>query len=886
MEARQLRPVYDALDRSDLTLALRECDRLLRKHPNHYSARALKTFVLAKSGEVAEATALGQSLLDTPPALASPHVQQGLSLAYRVLGRPTDEIAVYTAALASTPGSETLRCKIYMAAARNRLFKEQHLAAVELTKQFKDPKYGWWLVTSLLLQAKAPADAALGRVQIALAERMAEKVLASGQLTTLEELRIYLDVLDAQDKHADMLRVLGADANLAAMVLRDPDLVTRRIGLLLRTGAHAAAASAAVEALDARDNWADYVHYIDTLLGQPAGSPDREALAAAICANLARWAAIPGRARGATLARAALSVSMPDGAAAGPPGENIWAYVDAFQHKAICYSDIMQFIVRHVQEAAPGDARAAVLACHEERLCARLDTARKGAGQGEAAAQTWLSLEKIRFLLQALRGETNPAAWVSGVEPLLAFGLESKDAREKRPACSDIVLVACMRIVLAAFLAHGAAPDRSRLAPALFKAVCVLEAGIRLNDNAPLLKLYAIRLYLLLSCYDRARVIYATLSVKHIQHDTIAHFIVGQGIALGCHVPDLDLCYDGVSFYDLATAKIPRELEMAYQRGTYSNVQDFLEFQENLARSLQRECTHRLALRAEVIAHGGGKDMLDNWTAADAASIGHSEKSLAALHDNRDLAAMGLLTPPDMLPWNLEVATRPAPLPGTAWIQAFSLVPQVMHHIVTADVDAVEVKARELAAVIADTGDSLSTHDAALLRGIVVIADLYSQASAKQEAVTGRLDELVELVGSNIPDSQLEIDSAETMGDMAMGNIRRSAMAAELFTYALALKHALAAQRLPAAQAVGTALAQLRKTGLQSANAFRGWADKCARAQIDAHWMGPDNALFAGVAQYIAASQKQAAASAAKACAASWLRSAKGLRAQWEQLSL
>ncbi|KAJ1726544.1 N-alpha-acetyltransferase 25, NatB auxiliary subunit, partial [Coemansia biformis] len=217
MEARQLRPVYDALDRSDLKQALRESDRLLHKHPNHYGARALKTFVLAKSGQPGEAMALGQSLLDTPPALANHHVQQGLALAFRVLGRPSEEIAVYTAALASSPGSEPLRCKIYMAAARNRMFKEQHLAAVELTKLSKDQKYVWWLITSLLLQAKSPSDQTTGRVQVTLAERMAERALAGGQLTTLEELRIYLDVLDLQGKHDDMLRVLGADANLAAM---------------------------------------------------------------------------------------------------------------------------------------------------------------------------------------------------------------------------------------------------------------------------------------------------------------------------------------------------------------------------------------------------------------------------------------------------------------------------------------------------------------------------------------------------------------------------------------------------------------------------------------------------------------------------------------------
>ncbi|KAJ2795073.1 hypothetical protein H4R21_005261, partial [Coemansia helicoidea] len=192
-----------------------------------------------------------------------------------------------------------------------------------------------------------------------------------------------------------------------------------------------------------------------------------------------------------------------------------------------------------------------------------------------------------------------------------------------------------------------------------------------------------------------------------------------------------------------------------------------------------------------------------------------------------------------------------------------------------------------LAALVEDAGDALSAHDAALLRGIATIADLYSQASGQQDAVGARLDALVELIGANLAASPLEVDTADAMGDFAMCTIRRSVVAAELFTYALALRHALAAQGLPAAHTVGVALAQLRKTGLQSAAALRAWADKCARAQIDALWLGSADGLHAEVAQCLAAKQNQpAAAAAAKACATSWLRSAKGLIAQWEQLSL
>ncbi|KAJ2778462.1 mitochondrial distribution and morphology [Coemansia javaensis] len=891
MEALQLRPIYDALDRTDMRRALAECERVLRKHASHYGARALKTFVLAKTGQTSEALALGQSLLDTPAALASQHVQQGLSMAYRVLGRPDDEIAVYTGALAAAPESVVLRSKIYLAAARSLRFKEQHLAAVELAKRCRGQRTLWWLVVALLLCAtSAPRDAPTTAVQLALAERTAAKALAEGQLTTLEELRVYLDVLEAQGKRAEMLAAMGADAGLAAMVLRDPDLVTKRIALMRQTGAHEDAARAAVAALDARDNWADYVHYIGAVAALCLDSDAACEPSSAAWANLQRWAAEPGRARSAKLAAVALAAELhADGrrqAAGAVPAPEvcIWDYVDGFRHKAICYTDIMQYIVGHVRSAPDGEARVAVAARLDEQLGPRLLAAREAAGRGADAAQAWISLERIRYLLQALRGETGAAAWAADVVPLLAFGLESKEARKKQPACSDAVLIAAQRLIQAAFFAHGAAGRSGQLAAALFCVVCVLEAGIRLNDNTPLLKLYAVRLYLYLSCYDRARAIYDTLRVKHIQHDTLAHIIAGQGVALGCHMPDLELCYDGVAFYDMARAKIPRELEAAYQNGTYSNVRDFIEFQDNLAHAMQRECTHRLALRAEALAHASAKDILANWADADARSIAHTDESLAALHDNRDLAVMGLLTPPDMLPWNLELLTRPAPLPGAPWIRAFSLVPQIMHYIVAADVDAADARAAELAALLAEAGDALSPQDALFARGICAVAAVYSRASSKSESIDAHLDALVELVRGRLPDEQLgEPDSADALGDLALRAIRDAAAATELFAYAVILKHALAAQRLPAAAPAGLALGELRKAGLRAANALRGWADKRLRAHIDAHWIasGDDALLY-----LVCSKHKQSVDLATKACVTSWQRSAKGLLAQWEQLSL
>ncbi|PIA13228.1 hypothetical protein COEREDRAFT_83640 [Coemansia reversa NRRL 1564] len=896
MEARKLRPVYDALERSDSAQALRECERLLHKQPNFYSARALKTFILARTGRIVEALALGQSLLDTPKALENQHVQQGLSLAYRVLNRPEDEITVYNTALSFTPESETLHCKVYMAAARSGLFKEQHMAAVNLNKKFKDKKYVWWLVISLLLHGKhSGVDLPSSQVQLKLAERMGEKALAEGQLTTGEELRIYLEVLETLGKHEQMINILGANDSLVAIVENDPDLITQNISLLLKTGAFDKAIDAAVKAYDTRDNWADFELYMDaTVKSIDQAAVDeaaKRAAASTICSNLRRWASARDRARGAKLALVSLSIRLYKAGygelandLVGSPGELIWSYVDEFQHKAICYSDIMQFINAHVRSTDENVLDTAALKYHEESLNARLNDARDSSCQDESATQSWVNLEKIRYLLQALRRETDPKAWVADIELLLEFALVSNAARKRRPSCSDMAVIASQRIIQSAVLAYGDPSKRGKLASALFKTACVLEAAIQHNSESFLLRLYSIRVYIYLSCYERAKTNYDVLSIKNIQHDTLGHLVIGQGMALGCFVPDLDLCYDSVAFYDQSRSKIPREIEKVYYEGTYSNVSDFLEFQDNLLRSVQRECTHRHALRGEAFEHGCDKGILAKWREADVTSIKHTEETLNTLHDNRDVSVMGLLTPADLPQWNLELLTRATPMPGSDWIQAFSLIPQLMNYMVCADLDAIEITLDKLATIASSSECTLSVQDSLLVRGIVDIALVYIRASSEKESVDEKLDNLVDSICKLLPSDQFDTEP-DVLGTLSSHTIRNASVATELFTYALSLKHALSAQRLSAANTVGLALSQLRKSALKSINMLRAWIDKCARSQIDEQWLCSDDELYSPISQFMLSRQKQSVDIAAKACVTSWLRSVKNLLVQWEQCS-
>ncbi|KAJ2360718.1 mitochondrial distribution and morphology, partial [Coemansia sp. RSA 2607] len=368
------------------------------------------------------------------------------------------------------------------------------------------------------------------------------KALADGKLKTVEELRVYLDVLDMQNKHSAMADVLFADGPLSEKIINDPDLVTQRIELLVKTHEYDKAIEAAMKCLEIRENWLDYKHYIaasvaklgliikdaNANLGSAEFDPEALAIAENACATLNRWAQIRGRARGAKLALVELAATLDTAGyteiatkTLNGLGNQIWAYIDQFQSKTICYKDIMPYLIIAIVEPTSKTVNQQALEFHRKQLETRVDSACESATQSEDLAQSWVNLEKIRYLLQALSDDVNPENWVLGVDRLLQYGLDSNQAQKKQASCSDIVLIAGQRLIQASFVGFSETSQRPQLHAGLFAALCVLEAGIKQNDGSFLLKLYAIRIYLFLSCYERARAIYDSLNIKNVQFDTL-----------------------------------------------------------------------------------------------------------------------------------------------------------------------------------------------------------------------------------------------------------------------------------------------------------------------------------------------------------------------------
>ncbi|KAJ2387370.1 N-alpha-acetyltransferase 25, NatB auxiliary subunit, partial [Coemansia sp. RSA 2559] len=339
-------------------------------------------------------------------------------MAYKSMRRPIEEIAVYNAALKHLPDDESLYSALFLTAASNEMYGEQHRAAVALNKAFKRQRYTWWIVVSLLLQTQFEKGTNNAQLQLALARRMAEKALQDHQIKNMENLRILLFILEAEGNHEAMLKALSPESPLAQQIANDPDLITQRIGLLVKTCAFNEAIDAASGALEIRDNWIDYKYYVEAAVGEIGRLADdldaQHLLLRNVCERLDKWSQVRSRARGAKLAFVDLAAKLHDSeygnlfdSTVGSLGDRIWTYVDAFQNKAICYPDIMQYFADHVHgtSAAAGSNAtipAEFLDFHDNQLLQRIRNARENADNSEDCAQNWANMEKIRYLLQAL----------------------------------------------------------------------------------------------------------------------------------------------------------------------------------------------------------------------------------------------------------------------------------------------------------------------------------------------------------------------------------------------------------------------------------------------------------------------------------------------------
>lgn len=119
--------------------------------------------------------------------------------------------SVYHHAAKKQPANEDLLSQLFMAHVRVNDYKSQQTVALQLYKAKPKNPYYFWAVMSVVLQALRGPESKnkdKSKVLLTLAQRMIDKIIDGGKLDAEQEVQLYLNILEYQEKYDEALTFL------------------------------------------------------------------------------------------------------------------------------------------------------------------------------------------------------------------------------------------------------------------------------------------------------------------------------------------------------------------------------------------------------------------------------------------------------------------------------------------------------------------------------------------------------------------------------------------------------------------------------------------------------------------------------------------------------
>ncbi|KAF9206876.1 N-alpha-acetyltransferase 25, NatB auxiliary subunit [Haplosporangium sp. Z 27] len=643
------------------------CNKALKKQPDLHIAKALKALSFERCGKLNEALLLCDEIQWAKPT--DEPTLRTLSMVLKSAGKYEPMIKLYENASKLNPTNENLAKTWFMSLARKLDFKGQQMVALQLHKNFKKNSYMFWAIMSITLQVQNVPVNQRG-VLYQLAERMMAKMDAEGKVETIEELQLYLIILLGQkDRQADALALLEGNIGIKTKAIENVELRYLRIQLLIEVGRWKDARDATVQILKEinSDDWRTILQYFDTIFLpiQDADLKTSENLAEAraFTLELAKNESKNPK-RGPFLAQIELEKRVQE--KIGDNKETVLdllvAYFSKFGSKSCCFEDLSTYI----SGLDKGDAL---------EFCKRL---RETSGEkSENVKEIITQINIVRFErfvgLQSKLNATEAMTLVNKFwklyEEALPFG---KDLEETERQYGDDY------VIMASHLLIDIHKEAKSYVP-LLNAVFMLEHALSASKHNYQIKLVLIRIYELLGAFNCAIFIYNTMAIKHVQHDTMSHFITDRASSFGMFNEALTQLYSAHEIYHSNESETPEMILQAYKYSTFSKMQEFIEFQSRLENSIQKMIADREMLRLEFLKEDSVKGAINWLQELEIVNLKYDAQFCESRIDNRDTTVM--------LNWNpkaspsVEVLTRAAPQPGHTWLTLFTLIPRILKHM-------------------------------------------------------------------------------------------------------------------------------------------------------------------------------------------------------------
>ncbi|KZO97767.1 hypothetical protein CALVIDRAFT_60044 [Calocera viscosa TUFC12733] len=679
LEERQLKPIYAALETNSLKSALQHCNKLLKKRPNWDVVKALKALALQRGLKTDEASALCDEILKNKPSDESTLL--ALNLTLRPLGRHQDIVTLYDDAFKRHPDNEEIGAQAFLAMIKVRSWKTAQQVGLKLWKTVKHDRYLYWYLMSVTQQAADPETPdAMRKVLLNVAARYLATADVPSWVAT-DRFYLHISVLLGLDD-VETARQLMKSQKGEELCRNSLALEQTRAELAQKVSDWEGERRRARGKIEQGDfNWTIYLALLDSTFvappsvnGQavpPDGEaekkpdameelppvPERVSEAQAVFSKLV--ASVGRKERAPSLGLLELEKRVrAQQIASGSPAlvDQMTVYLEKFSEKPCCFDDLKPYVE----------------ALDEKELVKWTDHLRSWTPDVTTlqALETTMNIQKLLRYRQTIEGDLAPEkeaeqafAYLKLYRDALPLG---KDLRpvELQPA-DDFSFLAAQALIGAWSLDHQL--------KYLLQAVCVLEYGLQKSEKAYPLRLLLICLYRLLGASSLCLEHYRATNVRTVQHDTLSWLVLNRATTFStCASGDISYlteCLEASAIYADNWTETGEMITKAFQYEKYSQIPDFLNFEELIENSLQRDLIRiehlRMTLTHELL---NNVEMLGIPQEIQDLELNLQRKSNP---DNRDFSIIPNLQP---LGQDILRQTELGPQSKVAWVNVFSKI--------------------------------------------------------------------------------------------------------------------------------------------------------------------------------------------------------------------
>ncbi|CUA68104.1 Phagocyte signaling-impaired protein [Rhizoctonia solani] len=694
MSDRKLQPIYEALDSANPKSALTLCNKALKKQPESVLIKSLKALALIRAGKLEECIALAEQLVASKPT--DENVLSTLSHVLRALDRPQDVVNLYDDAYKQFPKNEELGCQAFIAMAKMGSWKTAQETARRLNRTFPgsgpELRYVFWGITSLMMQARAPdTPRKMKSTLLGLALSMIEGLPKPGAAATPDKVWLHMSVLIDLGKLEKEDGATGPEKGVnrfnAALELIVKSVQVVQTGLVceeLRKEAMMLAERYVEEReicktrLEANDrNYVQFGGLIETTLAiikkqqagetlipappaegetesKPVPSPDElYAETVDIFTTVSQKEGADERAGPLALihlevdrrkASINLDTIAPDALYTG-----LTKYFEKIGSKTCCFDDLLDAIATLPEDGPELSKWIEFLEGRTEDLT-NVNGLRRAINVAKMLRTGKPTVEKIL-----------PEDEVASARKYLKAYLEAAPICENYPETEqqprdDFAILAASAMV-SAYTGTG----RSSY---LTQAVAVLEYALSKSPHNSRFRILLIRIYRLIGAPTLAHEHYKGLRVKQTQHDTLSHLVLARASTF-CLAGNSELvgeCIESSQIYTANVQETPELVARAFVGEKFAQIPNFVEFEEKLECSLQRDLTKMEHTRMRLGFEAQAVESLVLELQDLQLTI------VRAHHDNRDMSVIPNYQPRGQ---NIVDQTSMGPSPGLPWLNVF-----------------------------------------------------------------------------------------------------------------------------------------------------------------------------------------------------------------------